>query len=98
MYANNERQKEQMQLQDIYNWQLGQYIEEAHREALTKAFGKHADIYPKEPLFASALLNSDRGEVISKSQEELETLKFKEFFSNLGNHVAIKKKGGTDGR
>lgn len=84
-----------MELNDVYNWQLGQYIKAAYGDILAGAFGKHSDMYPKEPLFSKELLKSqEEKELLSEKQKELETLKFQEFFTNLGSHVAIKKKGG----
>ena len=99
IYANGERQKQQFAVNDISNWQLGQYIELAFSEALAGAFGKKAEIYPKEPMFSKNIINDIKGrEQLTKAQEELELMKFKEFFSNLGSHVAIKKQGGMNGK
>ena len=86
MKAKNEKLKEEMELQDIYNWQLGQY----YCFAIADALSKGGNIYPDKPLFTKI----QPQEQLSKAQEELETLKFKEFFGNLGSYVKIKKKGG----
>ena len=95
--ANTEKLKEEMELQDICNWQLGQYFYLAQLDALASAFGKSGHSYPKEPQFSRALSKTDEKE-LSEKQKELETMKFKDFFSNLGRHVKIKKdKGGTNG-
>jgi hypothetical protein len=96
--ANLEKLKEDMQIKDICNWQLGQYFYLAQLDALANAFGKNGHNYPKEPKFSNAL-KEDKENKLSEKQEELETMKFKNFFSNLGNYVAIKKnKGENNGK
>lgn len=97
-YSNSERIKQELAIRDASNWQLGQYIEIAVSEALASAFGKKVNIYPKEPMFSKHLHNPEKQEQLTKAQEELELMKFKNFFSNLGRHVAIKKKGGMNGK
>lgn len=92
IYANSERIKEEAEIQDIYNWQLGQYIQCAIASVLPKG-----SPYPKEPMFSKQLRQSNSGDKLSEEQIELETLKFQDFFSNLGSHIAIKKKGGGNG-
>lgn len=82
-----------MELQDVYNWQLGQYIQAAYSDVLASAFGKHTNSYPKKPAFSRELMNNDSQE-LSETQKELETMKFKDFFNNLGNYVKIKNKEG----
>lgn len=52
--------------------------------------GKQTSIYPKEPLFTKDLRN--KVDKLTPKQEELETMKFKEFFDNLGHYVKIKDK------
>lgn len=86
-----------MYLRDISNWQLGQYIQLAFSDVMASAFGKKTNNYPQKPAFSKQFENENTQEVISKAQEELETLKFKNFFDNLGNYVKIKKKGGQHG-
>lgn len=83
-----------MELYDIYNWQLGQYIFSAFGDVLSSAFGKKSNNYPKKPLFSRELMNHDNQKELSEKQKEFETLKFKNFFSNLGDYVKIKKKEG----
>lgn len=95
--ANIEKLKEEMEIQDVQNWQLGQYFYLAQLDALAMLNGKHGNNYPKEPQFSRALSQTDEKE-LSEKQKELETMKFKDFFSNLGSYVKIKKdKGGTNG-
>lgn len=99
IYSNSERIKQDLALRDITNWQLGQYMQAALSEALAGAFGKKADIYPKEPMFSKNYIERQKDqEQLTMAQKELETMKFKDFFSNLGNYVAIKKKGGMNGK
>lgn len=80
----------------MLNWQLGQYIELAVGDIIAGAFGKNVSNYPKEPAFSKNLVNDKEEKSLSKAQQELETLKFKEFFSHLGNYVKIK--GGKNGK
>lgn len=87
-----------MELQDIYNWQLGQYIQAAYSDVLASAFGKHTNSYPKKPAFSRELMNENNAKELSETQKELETMKFVDFFNNLGNNVKIKKKEGNNGR
>lgn len=94
--ANVEKLKEEMQIKDICNWQLGQYFYLAQLDALASAFGKNGHSYPKTPSFSNALKAEDNGKKLSEKQEELETMKFKNFFSNLGDYVAIKKNKGVN--
>ena len=82
-----EKRQDDMRLQDMYNWQLGQYVRMAVGDCLS---GKHTSIYPKEPMFSKKPNTSEQK--LSKKQEELETLKFKEFFTNWQGHFAIQKK------
>ena len=67
---------------------MGQYV----LAAIGQAFSKSSNIYPKQPLFAAKQTESSSNGKLTKEQEELETLKFKNFFSNLGQNVKIKKK------
>lgn len=94
IYAENEKLKEQMELQDIYNWQLGQYIQAAYSDVLASAFGKRTNSYPKKPAFSRELMQENNVKELSEAQKELETMKFKDFFNNLGKHVKIKNKEG----
>ena len=94
--ANVEKLKEEMQIQDICNWQLGQYFYLAQLDAISSAFGKNAHAYPKEPKFSNALKEQEIDKQLSDKQKELETMKFKNFFSNLGDYVAIKKNKGEN--
>lgn len=94
LYAKDEQFKEEMLLRDISNWQLGQYIELAFSDVMANAFGKRANNYPQKPVFSKQYEATAEQESLSKAQEQLETLKFKDFFDNLGKHVKIKKKGG----
>lgn len=87
-----------MELRDIYNWQMGQYNMLAYTETLARSFGKNINIYPKKPQFSNAFSQETKSGELTKEQEELETMKFQDFFSHLSSHVAIKKKGGRDGR
>lgn len=80
-----------MEIVDTQNWQLGQYI----LAAIGDAFSKNSNLYPKQPLFAAKDI-SKREPEMTDAQIELETLKFENFFSNLGKNVAIKKKGGNN--
>ena len=86
-----------MLLRDISNWQLGQYIQLAFSDVMANAFGKRTNNYPQKPAFSKQYETDNTQEDLTKTQEELETLKFKNFFSNLGDYVKIKKKGGTNG-
>ena len=96
--ANIERLKEEMEIQDVQNWQLGQYFYLAQLDALAALNGNRGNNYPKEPQFSRAL-NQNNSKELSEKQKELETMKFKDFFSNLGSYVKIKKnKGDTNGR
>lgn len=90
IYANSERIKQEMEIVDTQNWQLGQYIIAAIADVFS---GKATSSYPKKPLFAAKDIDKQEVEM-TESQIELETLKFKNFFSNLGQNVTIKKKGG----
>lgn len=83
-----------MEIADVQSWQLGQYMVAAVRQALSKS----SNIYPQNPLFAASKVDKPTDGQLTKEQEELETLKFKDFFSNLGQNVAIKKKGGSNGK
>ena len=94
--ANVEKLKEEMQIKDICNWQLGQYFYLAQLDALASAFGKHGHNYPKKPSFSNLIKEEENNKSLSKKQEELETMKFKNFFSHLGDYVAIKKNKGED--
>ena len=99
IYSNSERIKQELSLKDATNWQLGQYVELAFSQALAGAFGKKVSIYPKEPIFSKNIeQRKESQEQLTKAQEQLETLKFEQFFSNLGDYVAIKKNGGINGR
>lgn len=93
IYANSERIKEEAERQDTYNWQLGQYV----HDAIVSAFSKSSP-YPNEPMFSKQLKQLNPEGKLDEKQIELETMKFQAFFSNLGSHVAIKKKGGVNGR
>lgn len=97
LYAKDEQLKEKMLLRDISNWQLGQYIQLAFGDVMASAFGKRINNYPQKPVFSKQYETEDSQKNLSKAQEELETLKFKNFFDNLGDFVKIKK-GGTNGR
>lgn len=87
--AYNENIKEQMYLNDVSNWQLGQYVLLAVNEAIAKSMGKNLDIYPKKPEFGKDMIEETQDK---EKQEELETMKFQDFFSHLGDYVKIKDK------
>lgn len=82
--AKCEKQKEYLEIQDNYNWQLGQYIRLAVGSCLSDKCK-----YPTKPLF-SKLENEERE--LSEQEKQNERLKAKLFFSNLGDYVAIKNK------
>lgn len=94
IYANSERIKQDLEIADVQNWQLGQYIIAAIGDVFS---GKSSSLYPKQPLFAAKDI-SKREPEMTDAQIELETLKFENFFSNLGKNVAIKKKGGKNAK
>lgn len=94
LYAKDEQFKEQMLLRDISNWQLGQYIQLAYGDVMANAFGKRTNNYPQKPAFSKQYEPYETQSELTRAQEELETLKFKNFFDHLGDFVKIKKKGG----
>ncbi len=96
LYSNSEREKDLAAIRDLENWQLGQYI----GSAIVNAFSKTGNTYPQKPIFAfKQAESSESSKSLTKAQQDLETLKFQEFFNNLGSYVTIKKKkGGLNGK
>lgn len=90
--ADMNKFKRENDVYDSRNWQLGQYIKIAYGDILGSAFGKSkVDNYPKTPMFQSEKNNKLKEKELSEDEKNIERLKAKVFFQNLGDFVAIKK-------
>lgn len=88
-----------MELRDISNWQLGQYIKVAVCDAVS-AFGKKVlNNYPKEPDFYAKIRKEETNNLSEQENQELKELQLMKVMAYLerGNNLIkpINNKGGV---